>query len=85
MAPISRVALRTLASSAFESLSGSWTESAETAVRSISIGAAWEASRSITRAVSSDSVSASVSPAVNPSSSSRVGRCPRRIRNATSS
>src|SRR3954470_19998290 len=52
MPPISRVALRMFASSAFELLSGSQVESAETAVRSISIGAASAASRSITCAVS---------------------------------
>ena len=37
---ISRVAFRKLASSAFEALSGSSNESADTAVRSISMGAA---------------------------------------------
>ena len=47
--------MRTLASAAFESLSGSSKLSDDTAVRSISIGAAWLASMSTTLSVSSES------------------------------
>ena len=82
---ISRVAFRKLASSAFEFLSGSSNESADTAVRSISIGSAWLASMSITDAVSSDSARDAASSRRNDSSSSPLGRWPRRIRKQVSS
>ena len=82
---MSRVALRRLASGSFESLSGSSKLSDETAVRSISIGAAWLASMSTTWAVSSDSSRCSERSARKLSNCSFVGSSPYSVRKHTSS